>query len=255
MNTWGITMNNLNFKLWMENDDKYQNYSQFKKYFQYRAPDSLIEVDNGLTFTFNIENETLYLSQNEIFHFDLKRYLRRKLKVYVKDQNIIDGRIGVVDELIIINYYGYNATKEEILKNIPIIATTIHNTNYFPNLNYYFITNEYFQKINVEKSQSFNYKFIDKNLILKKETDNKDNDPSCPEIDFQNLMTKLHTGTSEEKNNIALRICNMKINQIKCPIVAKQVEELKARCNCKKQIDYKKEYETLLANAKRRELW
>lgn len=241
----------IEFKKWLENIEYSNIHSPYDL-------NSFKNSESVVTFIYEIEKNTVYCTNGKVLHTSLETYVEHKLNTYLSPSNKIYGRIAKIKNDVLFIFFNDKTNFKQYVNDI--FGNIIHNMPIFKNKNFKYYEKSAFNdevtKIKPNINNNIYFQWFNENEI-----ENHSDELSvqsyydCPEIDYQNLMTKLHTGTAEEKNNIALRICNLKIDPKKCPIVAKQVEALKARCNCKKQIDYKKEYETLLANAKRRESW
>lgn len=205
-------------------------------------PDSLRDA-NSITFSYDAERDKLYCSPGGLTHIDQETVVRNKedLKINLNTSNCIQGRIGKPGDRkcpILAYYYDPFAEWGENHVKILLSYLAYHHSNVSTPVE------------NVQISMS-NGGWIDsedfldgitpktcKNYMWIEWEDNQPQHPSnkeegCPDIDYQNLMRNLHTGTASQRAEIQRTVCSLKADPIKCPKTAQQIQNLRSRVNCK----------------------
>jgi len=239
----------LNFKSYIENENHFSDY----------IPSTMMMLP--YTAVFLIEEKKLFVTK-------VKRILHGYLSAYINDQynytseHNIDLRFGLWNSKVFLSYYDDNINNNLYLNNLPIIAKTIKlNLNEFKEKDFEFfdlktnqlkiIKNNSFKNIDVaeffevDEEDYKNYLDNYSGLGKKRLKDKKD----CLKINLTEILSKLHYGTIEEKENIARYIYSLKINKNDCPVLYAQIEKIKQRLNYK-PVDNNSEFNRILAQAK-----
>lgn len=238
----------MNFKLWFEN----------KIFLKNSSPNDLIK-ENGdglLTFSYYSENNCVFATNYYNVHYEINRYVKSKYGLESDFESTLEGRISRIkvsnqQKYVLIHVW----TKQYIGRIENILSTIIKNNKdiyKYDDIIYILKIEGLKDEIKIDPIESnMKYEFIfDSKLKVPEEK----KDPSgCPTLDYANIMKKLHTGTVEEKENIARYLCGLKEIE-ECPIYSKKLRELKIRAGCDKikNIDYNQEYKRLLNLAKNR---